>query len=93
VRYKGDMPVGFAGYTDAGGTFFPPSAPRLEIGSYHLVDLRAGVTLGPIDLSLYVTNVFDEYAYTHFAPSFATFSQATPTRPRTIGAIVRWNFF
>lgn len=92
-RYKGDMPVGFPGYTDSNGMTWPPSAPRLTIGSYSLVDLRAGVNWGKLDLSVYVTNVFDEYGYTNFSPSFAGISSATPTRPRTYGVVARWNFF
>ncbi len=91
-RFKDDMPVGFDGYTDATGTFRPPSAPRLELDSYHLVDLRAGARFGQFDVSLYVTNLFDEWAYTHFAPSFSAASQGTPTRPRTIGTVLKWNF-
>jgi iron complex outermembrane receptor protein len=92
-RYKGDMPVGFPGYTDANGVFWPPATPRVEVQSYSLVDLRAGLTMGPFDASVYVTNLFDEWAYTSFTSSFAAISLGTPTRPRTVGAVVRWNFF
>jgi outer membrane receptor protein involved in Fe transport len=93
LRYKDDMPVGFEGYTDSDGTYFPPSAPRFNVDSYTLVDLRAGLTLGQIDFALYITNVFDEYGYTSYAPSFVSPSLATPTRPRTYGLVARWNFF
>ncbi len=91
-RYKGDMEVGFPGYTDSAGVYHPSSNPRVEIGSFNLVDLRAGMTFGAIDLSLYVTNVFNEWAYSYFQSSFAGPSLGTPTRPRTFGAVVRWNF-
>ncbi|HEX5787121.1 MAG TPA: TonB-dependent receptor [Woeseiaceae bacterium] len=91
-RYKGDMPVGFPGYTDGDGTFWEPSAPRLTIDGYSVVDARAGVTLGAVDLALYVTNLLDEWAYTNFGASFTGPSLATPTRPRTVGAIARFNF-
>jgi outer membrane receptor protein involved in Fe transport len=93
VRYKGDMPVGFPGYTDSDGAFHPSSAPRLTIDSYTLVDLRAGLALGQIDLAFYITNAFDEYGYTHYGPSSVSPSLATPTRPRTYGVVARWNFF
>jgi outer membrane receptor protein involved in Fe transport len=92
-RYKGNMPVGFPGYTDSSGTYWPPSSPRVELNGYSLVDLRAGTSFGPVDVSLYVTNLLDEWAYVNFAPSFVSASTGTPTRPRTIGAVVRWNFF
>jgi hypothetical protein len=65
----------------------------LTIDGYDLVDLRAGLNVGKFDFSLYVTNLLDEWAYTNFAPSFVAPSLGTPTRPRTIGAVVRWNFF
>ena len=92
-RYKGDMVVGFAGYTDAAGNYWQPSAPRLNIESYNLIDLRAGVSWGNLDFALYVTNLLDEWAYMNFAPTFVAPSLATPTRPRTFGAVARWNFF
>lgn len=92
-RYKGEMPVGWKGYTDAGGVFHAGAAPHYDVDAYHLVDLRSGVTFGQFEFSLYVTNLFDEYAYTNFGPSRTAASLATPTRPRTIGAVVRWDFF
>lgn len=91
-RYKGEMPVGFDGFTDASGNEFPPSAPRVWLEDYHLVDLRAGVALRDFDISLYVNNVFDEWAWTSFTPSFATIPTGAPTQPRTYGAMVRWHF-
>lgn len=92
-RYKGEMPVGgFDGFTDASGTEFPSSAPRVQLDSFSLVDLRAGIRVADFDLSLYVTNVFDEWAFTSFAPSFNVIPLGAPTRPRTIGGTVRWNF-
>lgn len=91
-RYKGEMPVGFDGYTDASGTEFPPSSPRVNIDSYNLVDLRAGVQFNDFDVALYVNNVFDEWAWTSFGSSFAVIPSGAPTRPRTVGAVLRWNF-
>jgi hypothetical protein len=49
--------------------------------------------VGQFDFSLYVLNLFDEWAYTSFASSSLTRALGTPTRPRTIGAVLRWNFF
>lgn len=91
-RYKGSMPVGFDGYTDSNGMYWPPSNPRLELDSFSLVDLRAGFSTHNFDFSLYVTNLLDEWAYVSFASFFDSPSLGTPTRPRTIGAVVRWNF-
>jgi len=92
-RYKGEMPVGgFDGFTDASGTEFPSSAPRVQLDSFSLVDLRAGIRLADFDLSLFVTNVFDKWAFTSFAPSFDVIPVGAPTQPRTVGGTVRWNF-
>lgn len=91
-RYKGGMPVGFDGYTDASGTEHPPSAPRVNIDGYNLVDLRAGMQFNDFDVALYVNNVFDEWAWTSFNSSFAVVPSGAPTRPRTVGAVLRWNF-
>jgi outer membrane receptor protein involved in Fe transport len=91
-RYKDSMPVGFDGFTDSMGVFHPPSAPRVILDSYDLVDLRGGFVAGPVDVGLYVTNALDEWAWANFAPTFAGASNGTPTRPRTVGAVVRWNF-
>lgn len=92
-RYKGEMPVGFEGFTDASETEFPPSSPRVWIDDYHLVDLRAGMTFRDFDVSLYITNLFDEWAWTDFNSSFATIPTGAPTQPRTVGGVVRWNFW
>jgi outer membrane receptor protein involved in Fe transport len=91
-RYKGDMPVGFEGYTDEDGTVWPASSPRLTVDGFSMVDVRAGMTLGSVDVSLYVTNLLDEWAYTKFGSSFTGPSLGSPTRPRTIGAVARFNF-
>jgi outer membrane receptor protein involved in Fe transport len=91
-RYKGDVHGGFPGYTDSAGTYYPPPTPRVNVSSYQLVDLRAGTQIGPVDVALYVTNLFDEWAWSDFDSHFLI-PGGTPTRPRTIGAVVRWNFF
>lgn len=92
-RYKGEQPVGFDGYTDSDGNVWPASAPRYDVSAYSLVDLRAGTSIGKVDLSFYVTNLFDEWSYQSFSPSFTSPSTGVPTRPRTIGTVVRWNFW
>lgn len=91
-RYKDDMPVGFPGYTDAGGVFRMGSNPRVVLDSYSLLDLRAGFTAGAFDFAFYVTNALDEWAWVSFGSSFVGPSNGTPTRPRTYGAVIRWNF-
>jgi iron complex outermembrane receptor protein len=91
-QYKGDTPTGFPGYTDNMGTYWAAPAPRVVVDSYNLFDLRAGIDLDAWTLSLYVTNLFDEFGYTNFGPTFTAASLGTPTRPRTIGGQVQWNW-
>jgi iron complex outermembrane recepter protein len=90
-RYKGECPsASTATPTRRARSFRPP--PRVEIDSYHLVDLRAGMQFNDFDVALYVNNVFDEWAWTSFGSSFAVIPSGAPTRPRTVGAVLRWNF-
>ena len=92
-RYKGEMPVGFKGYIDADGNEWVASAPRYDVSSYSLVDLRAGISISKVDLSFYMTNLLDEWSYQGFVTSFAAPSLGVPTRPRTIGTVARWSFW
>jgi outer membrane receptor protein involved in Fe transport len=62
------------------------------LDSYNLVDLRAGFNINQFDVSFYVTNLLDEWAYMSFGGSFVAASLGVPTRPRTLGTVVRWNF-
>jgi len=92
--YKGETPVGYTGYTDAGGTVVPPTTPRLDVDSYSLVNLNLGFTTERFDASLFVNNLFGEYGFYNFAttPSSTNFAEGTPIRPRTIGVQVKIDF-
>jgi iron complex outermembrane receptor protein len=78
-RYLSEAPVAF-------GSAF-------EKGDYHIVDLRAGVTLSKaVDVSLFANNLLDEYGTLNAPFANAAFPLGSVTRPRTIGVTMNWAF-
>jgi len=85
-RYVGDQMTGFS--TELLGAF---GDPQIELPSYDVIDLRAGVDFERFTIELYAKNVTDEHAVL----SFANFGQVPPgappngtaavLRPRTVG--------
>jgi outer membrane receptor protein involved in Fe transport len=64
-----------------------------EKGDYHIVDLRAGVTLSKaVDVSLFANNLLDEYGTLNAPFANAAFPLGSVTRPRTIGVTMNWAF-
>ncbi len=61
----------------------------LQKGGYHLVDLTAFVNVtDQVEVGVYAKNLFDEYGILNAPFTFA----GSVTRPRTIGAVLRWNY-
>lgn len=73
-----------------------PANPLLELPAYTLVGLRGGFTFGenPTTITLFVNNVFDEYAHTNARGRVGvpTDIWVTPAMPRTVGITVRKDF-
>lgn len=64
--------------------------PLRRVGSVTLADVQASSKVGPLTVSGYVRNVFDQFSLTFlFTPSSG---QATATDPREIGAAVEFRF-
>ena len=92
-RYVGDQMTGFS--TELLGAF---GDPQIELPSYDVIDLRAGVDFERFTIELYAKNVTDEHAVL----SFANFGQVPPgappngtagvLRPRTIGLSLSTRF-
>jgi outer membrane receptor protein involved in Fe transport len=64
------------------------SLPQYRLPGYASVDLRAGLTAGPINVQLYVRNLFDERGQLSAQTVLSGFggpAQVTMLRPRTIG--------
>jgi len=70
-----------------GGGGIAPANPNFTVPSYVTVDLRAGITAGRYQVSVYATNLFNEYAFQ--AATNAPFGgTASILTPRTIGAVL-----
>jgi outer membrane receptor protein involved in Fe transport len=68
-----------------------PANTNFDIDDYVTADLRTGVKFGRYKLSLYATNLFDEYGFQR-ATTVGTQGNATILRPRTIGAVFSAEF-
>jgi iron complex outermembrane receptor protein len=78
VRYVDDRKAGF------GNTAY-------QLPGYTTVDLRTGATVGPVNLQLYVHNLFDEYGQLSVAyPQFG--GRVAVLQPRTIGLTATMSF-
>ena len=91
-RYVGEQSNGFPGI--AGIT---EGALQIELPSYNLLDLRAGVEFDRFSLDLFARNVTDERAVTQFGGFGGTLpdlpnGSAELVRPRTIGVAPTANF-
>lgn len=90
-RYNGEFPVGFNGVT-IDGRAYSAASPRYINDSYDIVNLQLGVNTRRFEAALYVTNLFDEYAYTNITTSFSAGATAIPLRPRTVGVTLKTKF-
>lgn len=90
-RYNGEVPVGFEGVT-IDGRFHAAASPRYDNESYDLLNLQLGFATPRFEVSAYVTNLLDEYAYANITTSFTAPAVAIPLRPRTIGVMLKTKF-
>lgn len=72
---------------------FKAPGRNATVGGYNLVDLRAGVTTGPVQWVLFVENLTDERATlsaSYLAPPLANEILDYVARPRTVGVSMNW---
>jgi iron complex outermembrane recepter protein len=86
VRYTGERLSGFTVTGPAG-----PARSRVELPNYTIVDLRAGVDFERFGLEFFARNVGNDDTPTSFGGALGA-TNATVTRPRTIGLSVSANF-
>lgn len=91
IAYQDERKTSFIGGTADDGTVIAPANPNVTVPDYTTVDLRAGVAFDRYRVSLYATNLFDEYGYQSATTTFAQ-GTAAVLRPRTIGAILSVEF-
>lgn len=92
VAYRDERKTGFIGGTAGDGTIIAPPTPNFTMPDYTTVDLRAGVRFDRYSISLYATNLFDEYAFQNANSLTADLGNAIVLRPRTIGAVLNIEF-
>jgi outer membrane receptor protein involved in Fe transport len=87
LRHVGERNAGFDGSES--------SQPNFRMPGYTLVDAQGGITLGKVDVGLYVRNVFDKRAILGADAALVAFGSplhATVAQPRTIGATLSASF-
>ena len=91
VAYQDGRNTSFKGGVGDGGVVIAPANQNFTTDDYITADLRTGITWGRYKLSLYATNLFDEYAFQR-ATTTGTQGTATIVRPRTIGVVFNAEF-
>ena len=91
VAYQDGRNTSFKGGVGDGGAVIAPANRNFTTDDYITADLRTGVTWGRYKLSLYATNLFDEYAFQR-ATTTGTQGTASIVRPRTIGVVFNAEF-
>jgi len=91
IAYQDSRNTSFKGGVGDGGVVIAPANRNFTTDDYVTADLRTGVAWGRYKLSLYATNLFDEYAFQR-ATTTGTQGQASIVRPRTIGVVFNADF-
>jgi len=91
VAYQDGRKTSFTGGIGSDGSVIAPENTNFNVDDYVTADLRTGVKFGRYKLSLYATNLFDEYGFQR-ATTVGTQGNATILRPRTIGAVFSAEF-
>lgn len=95
LRYVGDRDTGFEGGVGADGAVITPLIANFTLESYFAANISAGLRRGPVTASIYVNNLFDEYAFTGGTARpivGAIRATATVLPPRTIGGVIKVDF-
>ncbi|MAW82454.1 MAG: hypothetical protein CMI63_19635 [Parvularcula sp.] len=95
LRYVGDRDTGFEGGVGADGSTITPLIANFTLDSYVVANLSAGVRKGPVTVSVYANNLFDEYAFTGGTarPIVGGIrAGANVLQPRTIGGVIKIDF-
>jgi len=95
VRYVGERDTGYDGGVGSGGVVIVPRIANFVLEDYVVANLAGGVRMGPVQATLYVNNLFDEYAYTGGSARpivGGVRAIANVLQPRTIGVTLSYNF-
>jgi iron complex outermembrane receptor protein len=95
VRYVGARDTGYEGGVADDGTVITPLIANFTLDDYVVANVSGGISRGPVTATLYVNNLFDEYAFTGgSARPVVGYTRATANvlQPRTIGAVLSVDF-
>jgi iron complex outermembrane receptor protein len=95
LRYIDEQDTGFEGGIGKDGSAITPRIVNFDIEDRFVADLNIGFEFGNFGVSLYATNLFDEYGYVSgSARPQLNFIRATASvaEPRTIGGIIKYKF-
>ncbi len=95
LRYIGERDTGFEGGVGADGSTITPLIANFTLDSYVVANMSAGIRKGPVTASVYVNNLFDEYAFTGGTARpivGGVRAMANVLQPRTIGAVIKVDF-
>ncbi len=95
LRYVGDRDTGFDGGIGSDGSTITPRIANFTLENYVVANLSAGVRKGPLTISVYANNLFDEYAFTGGSarPIVGGIrAAANVLQPRTIGGVIKIDF-
>lgn len=84
LRYVSDR---WASFNGSVGT------PQYHLPEYETVDLRAGLTLGEVDMQLYLRNLLDERGQLSAVTSLGTTGRVALIQPRTFGVTASMGFW
>lgn len=95
VRYVGERDTGYDGGVGAGGVVIVPRIANFTLEAFTVANLAGGVRSGPVTATIYINNLFDEYAFTGGSARpivGGVRAVANVLQPRTIGATLSYSF-
>lgn len=95
ARYVGSRDTGFDGGTGANGAVITPLIANFSLEDYIVANLAAGIRTGPVTVSAYVNNLFDEYAFIGGSARpivGGVRATANVLRPRTFGLVLTLDY-
>ena len=95
LRYVGPRDTGFEGGIGENGALITPLIANFSLDSYIVGNANIGIRKGAVTASLFVNNLFNEYAFTGGSARPAVGgvrATANVLQPRTIGGILKVDF-
>lgn len=95
MRFVGNRNTGYTGGIGANGAVITPLITNFKLDDYVVANIAAGVRFGPVQATVYINNLFDQYGFTGgTARPIVGGVRATANvlQPRTIGVTLSYNY-